>query len=60
VPQDLVEAYKWAAVAVKQSDPNSGDVTLRDLEDKLTHDQIATAQGRVKEFVPKRTGPADP
>jgi hypothetical protein len=60
VPQDLVEAFKWAAVAAKQPDPNSGDVTLRDLEDKLTPDQIAEAQRRAKGFVPKRTGPADP
>jgi hypothetical protein len=60
VPQDLVEAYKWAAVAAKQVDPNSGDVTLRDLEDKLTPEQRAEARRRAKEFVPQRTGPPDP
>jgi TPR repeat protein len=31
LPQDLVEAYKWAAVAARQPDPNSGEVTLREL-----------------------------
>ena len=60
VPQDLVEAYKWAAVAASQPDPNSGDALLRDLEGKLTPDQLAEAKRRVKEFVPKRTAPADP
>ena len=60
LPQDLVEAYKWAAVAAWQPDPNSGEVTLRELQDKLTPDQLAEAQRRVKEFVPKRTRPADP
>ena len=60
VSQDLVEAYTWAAVAVKQPDPNSGDATLRDLDGKLTSDQFLEAQRRVKEFTPKRTGPADP
>jgi TPR repeat protein/predicted Ser/Thr protein kinase len=59
-PQDLVEAYKWAAVAAKQPDPNSGDDILRELEDKLMPDQLAEAQRRAKEFVPKRIGPADP
>jgi uncharacterized protein len=60
VPQDLVEAYKWAAVAASLPDPNSGDATLRDLEGKLTPAQLAKAQRRAKEFVPKRIGPADP
>jgi TPR repeat protein len=60
VSQDLVEAYKWAAVAAMQSDPNSGDAILKDLEGKLASDQFAEAQRRVKEFKPKRTGPADP
>ena len=60
VPEDLVEAYKWAAVAVKQPDPNSGDVVLNELEAKLSGDQRAEAQRWAKEFVPKRTGPADP
>jgi tRNA A-37 threonylcarbamoyl transferase component Bud32 len=60
VSQDLVEAYKWAAVAAKQPDPNSGEVTLRDLQGKLTPDQLAQAQRRAREFTPKRTAPADP
>lgn len=55
-----MEAYKWAAVAAMQSDPNSGDAILKDLEGKLASDQFAEAQRRVKEFKPKRTGPADP
>jgi hypothetical protein len=50
LPQDLVEAYKWAAVAAWQPDPNSGEVTLRELQDKLTPDQLAEAQRRVKEL----------
>jgi hypothetical protein len=60
VSEDLVEAYKWAAVAAKQPDPNNGDSTLSELEGRLSPDQLAEAQRRVKEFVPKRTGPADP
>ena len=60
VPKDLGEAYTWAAVAVIQGDPNSGDAILKDLEGKLTSDQFLEAQRRVKEFAPKRTGPADP
>jgi tRNA A-37 threonylcarbamoyl transferase component Bud32 len=60
VPQDLVEGYKWAVVAARLPDPNNGDATRRDLEDKLTPDQLAEAQRRAREFVPKRTGPADP
>jgi len=60
VPQDLVEAYKWLAVAGDQIEPSHVSVTLNDLEDKLTPDQLAEAQRRVKEFVPTRTGPADP
>jgi hypothetical protein len=60
VPQDRVEAYKWAAVAAKQPDPNSGDATMRELRDQLTPDQLAEAKRRLKEFAPKRTSPADP
>lgn len=60
VPQNLVEAYKWAAVAAHLPDPNSGDVILRDLENKLTPQQLAEAKRGAKEFAPKRVGPADP
>jgi tRNA A-37 threonylcarbamoyl transferase component Bud32 len=60
VSEDLVEAYKWAAVAAKQPDSNNGDATMSDLEGRLSSDQLAEAQRRAKEFVPKRTGPADP
>jgi len=60
VPQDLVEAYKWLAVAGNQIEPTRVSVTLNDLEKKLTPAQLAEAQRRAKEFVPKRTGPADP
>ena len=55
-----MEAYKWAAVAAKQPDPNNGDSTLSELEGRLSPDQLAEAQRRAKEFVPKRTGLADP
>jgi hypothetical protein len=60
VPQDLVEACKWAKVSTQQPDPNSGEVVLRDLQGKLTPEELAQAERRAKEFVPKRTGPADP
>jgi hypothetical protein len=60
VPRDLVEAYKWGLLAGGQSDPTTSDINLTDLEDKLTPEQLADAQRRAKEFVPKRTGPADP
>jgi TPR repeat protein len=59
VPQDLVEAYKWLAVAGDQIEPKRVSVTLSDLGNKLTPDQLAEARRRAKEFVPKRTGPAD-
>jgi TPR repeat protein/tRNA A-37 threonylcarbamoyl transferase component Bud32 len=60
VTQDLVETYKWAAVASDQPGPANGGITTSDLESQLTPDQLAEAQRRAKEFVPKRTGPADP
>jgi TPR repeat protein len=60
VTQDLVEAYKWAAMASDQPGPANGGITTSDLESQLTPDQLAEAQRRAKEFVPKRTGPADP
>ena len=60
VPRDLVEACKWGIVARDQNDPTTSDLNLTDLEDKLTPGQLAEAQRRAKEFVPKRTGPADP
>ena len=60
VPRDLVEACKWGIVAGAQNDPTTSDSNLTDLEDKLTPGQLAEAQRRAKEFVPKRTGPADP
>jgi TPR repeat protein len=58
--EDLVEAYKWLAVAGNQIEPSRVSVTLNDLKDKLTPDQLAEAQRRAKLFVPKRIGPADP
>jgi TPR repeat protein len=60
VPRDLVEACKWGIVAGAQNDPTTSDTNLTDLEDKLTPGQLAEAQRRAKEFVPKRTGPSDP
>jgi hypothetical protein len=47
-------------VAAKQPDPNNGDSTLTELGGRLSPDQLAEAQRRAKEFVPKRTAPADP
>ena len=60
VPKDLVEAYKWAVVASNLPDTNNGNATMRAIEHSLTPDQVAEAQRRAKEFVPKRTAPADP
>jgi uncharacterized protein len=60
VPQDDVEAYKWAMLARSQGDPNIVGVSLSNLEQRMTREQIVEAKRRAKEFVPKRTGPADP
>jgi TPR repeat protein len=53
VPQDFVQAYMWLSVAGDQIEPTQVSVTLSDLEKKLTPDQLAEAQRRAKEFVPK-------
>jgi len=60
VTQDSVEAYKWATLARSQAGPNNGGVSLSNLEEKMTRKQIVEAKRLAKEFVPKRTGPADP
>ena len=60
VPPDLVEAYKWGLVAGAQADSTTKeDITLADLAAKLTPDELAEAQRRAREFVPKQTLPAD-
>ena len=60
VAQDYVAAYKWAMLASAELGPNGGSLPPSHLEEKLTPDQRAAAQRRAKEFVPKRTAPADP
>ena len=60
VEADFVEAYKWATLAAAQLGPNNAGVVPSHLEEKLTPEQLAEAQRRLSEFVPKRTGPADP
>ena len=60
VPQNLVEACKWLSIAGDQIEPTVVSVRLDDLETKLTPDQLGEARRLAKEFVPKRTGPADP
>ncbi len=60
VPQDYFEAYKWLSVAGTDIEPQRATITLRELRRKLTADQLAEAERRAREFVPKRTGPAYP
>ncbi len=60
VPQDVVEAYKWAMLARSVLGASSGSISLGNLEQRMTQEQIVEAKRRAKEFVPKRTGPADP
>jgi TPR repeat protein len=60
MPKDLVEAYKWAVVASDLPDTNNGNATMKAIEHSLTPDQRAEGERRAKEFVPKRTAPADP
>jgi TPR repeat protein/tRNA A-37 threonylcarbamoyl transferase component Bud32 len=59
-PQDYVEAYKWAKLASDQIAEDDTGLHPAHIGEKLTPDQLAEAQQRVKEFVPKRTAPADP
>jgi TPR repeat protein len=57
VPQDAVESYKWLAIANGQIEPNHGNLSLKDLAEKLTDDQLAEARRRASAFVPRPIGP---
>ena len=53
VPKDLVEAYKWFALAATHGDTNNG-ADIHDTRVKeMTPAQIAEAEKRVHDFVPK-------
>jgi TPR repeat protein/tRNA A-37 threonylcarbamoyl transferase component Bud32 len=60
VPQDYVEAYKWAKLATDQVGPDQAGVPPSHIQEKLNQEQLAEAQRRAEDFVPKRTAPADP
>ena len=52
VPQDYVQAYKWAALSTEDDYPP--DIKFMDsLKEKMTPEQIAEAQRLVEEFTPK-------
>ena len=52
VPQDYVQAYKWAALS--SSDDYAPDVKyLNSLKEKMTAEQIAEAEKLVEEFEPE-------
>jgi TPR repeat protein len=53
VPKDLIEAYKWFALAATHGDNNRAE--LREtISKQLTPEQLAQAEQRVKEFVPRK------
>ncbi len=58
VPKDLVEAYKWFNIAASQGEKSVGDWRER-LALSMTPSQLAEAQRRSSEFVPKKQGFAD-
>jgi uncharacterized protein len=60
VPADDVEAYKWLVIAGSEIEPGVVTITLRELRRRMSPDQLAEAERRIRQFVPKRTGPADP
>ena len=54
VPKDLVEAYKWFALAVTHGDTNNGaDIHATRIKE-MTPAQITEAEKRVHDFVPKK------
>ncbi|HVM47251.1 MAG TPA: protein kinase [Candidatus Acidoferrum sp.] len=60
VAPDLVEAYVYRVLGGEDVMPSWVTITIPELEARLTPDQLAEAERRVKEFAPKRTAPADP
>ena len=59
MPRDFAAAYKWLTIAATNIEPNAISITLPELARDLSLDQLADAQRRAREFVPKRIGPAD-
>ena len=53
VPKDLVEAYKWFALAATHGDTNNGADIHATRVKEMTPAQIAEAEKRVHDFVPK-------
>jgi len=51
VNQDLAESYRWFAIAAAQGDPDAGK-KRDDIGGRLTKDQIAKENDRVKAFKP--------
>ena len=60
MPQDLEQAYFWLKVAGDEVMPSWVTIKADALQAVLTPEQLAQAERGVKEFVPKRTAPADP
>ncbi|MDR3458359.1 MAG: tetratricopeptide repeat protein [Verrucomicrobiae bacterium] len=60
VQTDPVEAYKWMLLAGDKFNINHRNgVTMAQFAAQLTPEQLAEAQQRAKNFVPRRTGPED-
>ena len=54
VPQDYLEAHRWANLAASRKSGDSGYRTLRDLiANAMTPEQIAEAQRLAREWKPK-------
>ena len=53
MPKDLVEAYKWFALAATHGDTNNGADIHAATVKEMTPAQIAEAEKRVHDFVPK-------
>lgn len=54
MPKDLVEAYKWFALAATHGDTNNGADIHATRVKEMTPAQIAEAEKRVHDFVPKK------
>ena len=59
VQQDVVEGYKWLLLAGDKFNINHSDTTLEQFAAQLTPQQKAEAEQRARDFIPRRTGPAD-
>ncbi|HKS38408.1 MAG TPA: tetratricopeptide repeat protein, partial [Verrucomicrobiae bacterium] len=58
VPQDLPEAYKWFDIAAKQNVADAANA-LKEIQAKMSREQIAEGRNRAKAFVPQKGTPVE-